>query len=182
MARLSPDAWTAAALEVMADKGLAGVAVEPLASKLGVTKGSFYWHFHNREDLLAATLERWEKSYTDDLIDRLARIADPRDRLRRLIRRVSQGGRGDRVHMALASADHPLVRSALARVTERRLDFLERCYGELGQVGAEARRSALLAYAAYVGLVHLRSEAPKALPSRTAFQEYVARLAKQLVP
>src|SRR3546814_3926398 len=50
--RLSADDWAQAALEQIAEQGVLAVAVEPLARRLGVTKGSFYWHFPSREALL----------------------------------------------------------------------------------------------------------------------------------
>jgi len=180
--RLSAEDWEIAALDALADTGLAGVAVEPLARRLGVTKGSFYWHFSDREALLAAALRRWEQSYTDRIIAAVAEVREPRQRLVRLITSGLAGGRSDRIHMALAMSPHPPVRAALARVTCRRMDYLESCYVDLGQPRREARQSALLAYAAYVGLVHLRLEAPRALPDRGAFAAYVERLIAMLVP
>ena len=57
-ARLSAEDWAQAALDQIAEQGVASVAVEPLARRLGVTKGSFYWHFPSREALLVAALER----------------------------------------------------------------------------------------------------------------------------
>jgi AcrR family transcriptional regulator len=66
--RLSASDWTAAALDALAAGGLAAVAVEPLATRLGTTKGSFYWHFTNRDALLRAVLERWERTDTEDVI------------------------------------------------------------------------------------------------------------------
>jgi AcrR family transcriptional regulator len=181
-ARLSADDWETAALEALAERGLSGVAIEPLARRLGVTKGSFYWHYDDREALLAAALSHWERSHTERVIDSLAEVRDPRERLSRLIGRVLAGGRSDRIHLALATATHPLVREALARVTHRRIAYLESCYRELGQQPREARRSALLAYAAYVGFVHLRLEAPDELPSRAASAAYVEDLVRRLVP
>src|SRR3546814_6866850 len=59
-ARLSAEDWAQAALDVVAESGVAAVAVEPLARRLGVTKGSFYWHYPSREALLEAALSRWE--------------------------------------------------------------------------------------------------------------------------
>ena len=57
-ARLSADDWAQAALDLIAEQGVSAVAVEPLARRLGVTKGSFYWHFPSRDALLqAASLE-----------------------------------------------------------------------------------------------------------------------------
>ena len=57
---LSRERWASEALKAMARGGVAAVAVEPLARALGVTKGSFYWHFKNRDALIAAALERLE--------------------------------------------------------------------------------------------------------------------------
>ncbi len=181
-ARLSTADWEAAALDALAENGLAGVAIEPLARRLGVTKGSFYWHFADRDALLAAALTRWETSHTERIIDAVEGVRDPRERLARLIGRVLAGGQSDRIHIALATASHPLVRETLARVTHRRLVYLESCYVELGQPRREAKRSALLAYAAYVGLVHLRLEAPRELPASDALPAYVEHLIRKLVP
>jgi AcrR family transcriptional regulator len=180
--RLTPAAWEVAALEAIADHGLAGVAVEPIARRLGVTKGSFYWHFADRDALLAAALRRWEDGSTERIIAGVAGIDDPRERLRQLIRNVVVGGRGDRLHIGLAAANHPQVREVFARVTRRRMAYLEACYAELGQAPREAERSALIAYTAYVGLVHLRLEAPSELPGDKAFTAYVDQLVARLVP
>src|ERR671934_2749006 len=89
--RLSRERWIEAALDALADGGVAAVAVEPLAVRLGVTKGSFYWHFRDRDQLLAAALKEWERTGTEELIKRLDQIADPRARLTEWARR---GGRG----------------------------------------------------------------------------------------
>ena len=56
--RLSAEDWAQAALDLIAEQGVGAVAVEPLARRLGVTKGSFYWHFPSRDALLQAALER----------------------------------------------------------------------------------------------------------------------------
>jgi AcrR family transcriptional regulator len=181
-ARLSAADWEVAALDALAEQGVAGVAIEPLARRLGVTKGSFYWHFADRDALLRAALRRWEESYTERVIARMAGMRDPRERLRRLIGSVRASGRSDRIHIALAASSHRLVREAVARVTRRRLRYLESCYVELGQPRREARRSALLAYTAYVGLVHLRLEAPRELPGEDGLAAYVEHLMAKLVP
>jgi AcrR family transcriptional regulator len=179
--RLSRAEWLEAALDAMASQGTAGLSVEALARTLGVTKGSFYWHFADRQALLEAALEHWEERSTERLIAELSEIADPRERLAKLIGTVSAGGRADRVHLALAGDRDVLVRTTLARISRRRLELLEAWYAELGQ-GPEAKQSALLAYATYVGLVHLRIEAPNALPKAAAFRAYVEYLIEKLVP
>lgn len=182
--KLTAADWERVALDALAERGLPGLAVEPLARKLGVTKGSFYWHFADREALLVAALARWEASYTERVIAELETVADPRERLMRLMTRVSDAARGDRIHVALAAAagSDARVRATLARVSERRVAYLERCYAELGLPAARARRSATLAYAAYVGIVHLRVEAPESAPAGRALAAYVQHMVEALVP
>jgi len=62
--RLSRDDWLKAALS-LCTKGIDKVKIAPLAEQLGVTTGSFYWHFRNRGELLDALLEYWEREMTD---------------------------------------------------------------------------------------------------------------------
>ena len=88
-ARLSAEDWALAALDVIAEQGLAAVAVEPLARRLGVTKGSFYWHFPSREALLVAALERWEKTEQETVFGKMEAVSDPRVRLRELFQVVA---------------------------------------------------------------------------------------------
>src|SRR5829696_7875137 len=78
---LKAEDWVGAARAAMAEGGVEAVAVEPLARRLGVTKGSFYWHFQSRDELLAAALGEWERTGTEGLIARLDEIEDPRRRL-----------------------------------------------------------------------------------------------------
>ena len=66
--RLKRQDWVDAALEAIADGGLAAVAVVPLAERLGATKGSFYWHFPSREALIEAALAAWEQTTTSAVI------------------------------------------------------------------------------------------------------------------
>src|SRR5476651_1676959 len=132
---------------------------------LGVTKGSFYWHFTDRAALLRAALARWEERATDSVIAWLATVDDPRERLVQLITRGSLSDRTSRIHVALGSAiAEPAVALALERVSRRRIGYLEECYAKLGSKPQAARRAALLAYASYLGLTRLRMEAPGELP------------------
>src|SRR5699024_11445314 len=51
--------WEQEALALISEKGISALRVEPLARRLGITKGSFYWHFPGRDELLAQSLTRW---------------------------------------------------------------------------------------------------------------------------
>jgi AcrR family transcriptional regulator len=170
MARLTRDDWTKAALRALADGGLPAVAIEPLAARLGATKGSAYWHFPNRDALLEATLERWEREHTEAVIDLVeADSPAPLERLRRLFATALNSDHPAHVELALlASADDPLVASALKRVTERRLGYLAMLFGQLGFTPAQARRRALLAHSIYLGQAQLIRSTPDVVPSSPA--------------
>src|ERR687893_303054 len=78
--RLSREDWIGAALQALADDGPSGVAVERLAARLGTTKGSFYWHFKDREELITEALATWEREDTDAVIEEMKEISDPVER------------------------------------------------------------------------------------------------------
>jgi AcrR family transcriptional regulator len=150
---LSADDWIAAAMEAIAEGGVAEVAVERLAVRLGTTKGSFYHHFPNRDALIVAALEDWERSQTEAVIERLDLIPDPGERLRAVLAAAfADRAGGIRDASLMASATHPLVQPVVGRVTERRLRYFTEMFGKLGLSKARARRRALMLYLSYVGL------------------------------
>jgi AcrR family transcriptional regulator len=168
--RLSRDDWIDAALTAIADGGLAAVSVEPLAARLGATKGSFYWHFENRDALLEAAISRWEKETTTDVVAEITGAHDaPASQFRRLVAGVIERAEQDRVGPALlASAAHPAVAPALERVTAARLDLITMVFRRLGFAQAQARRRALLAYSSYLGHGQLAHSTPGVLPATKA--------------
>jgi AcrR family transcriptional regulator len=175
--RLTAYEWTAAALAALAEGGIAAVAVEPLAARLGATKGSFYWHFANRNALLEAALQEWERTDTEEVIALVEAEPDVRRRLHLLLT-IALGGHSESprrpVELALQpTARHPLVQPVLARVTRRRLDYLADQFGALGFPPDEARQRSLLAYTAYLGHAQLVHATPDAAPSGAALSAYV---------
>jgi AcrR family transcriptional regulator len=162
--RLTREAWVDAALTAIAEGGLSAVAVEPVAAGLGATKGSFYWHFANREDLIHAALRAWEQRHTEDVIAELDAEPDPGARLRTLFLRAFGGMAEGSVDAALlADAPSPIVAPVMERVTLRRLGYLERTYAELGLPPPQARSRALLAYTTWLGVFSLHRAAPGAV-------------------
>jgi AcrR family transcriptional regulator len=159
---LSREDWVAAALDALAEVGLSAVAIDPLARRLGATKGSFYWHFSSRDELIAATLARWEQRDTLDLLTALEAIPDPQERLVALAHSAyGTAARGtDPQAGVLAAAADPRVAPVLERVTIARLSALRRLFVDAGCAAAEATRRARLAYALYVGVIDLRRAAP----------------------
>ena len=173
--------WAEAALQLIAEAGLRAVTVGALAARLGVTKGSFYWHFQGREELLAAALARWERRATEEAVQALDAIPDCRRRLELIFDASSQPPRARSLYASLAaSADEPLVKAVLARVGAARIDYLDACYRKLGLPPVEARARAVFAYAAYRGLLQLAHESPASLP--TSWGPYADLVRQVLLP
>jgi AcrR family transcriptional regulator len=170
--RLSREDWERAALEAMADAGVAAVAVEPLARRLGVTKGSFYGFFANRDELIEAALSRWEQAHVDAFVTSLNDDADPAERLRALVALATSAARTRTIQgrLLLESSD-PRVREALQRVSHIRLMRLEGIFSELGYSRATAARRSTLSYALYIGLLQLAREIPERLEDEAALVE-----------
>jgi AcrR family transcriptional regulator len=160
--RLPRSKWIDAAYEEFAEHGLAGVRVELVARRLGVTKGSFYWHFTDRQALVDAVVARWEAEQTNAIIERTeAASTEPRARLAALFEDVARQAphrRGER-HLYLEAADEH-VEEAVRRVTHRRIDFVASLLVELGHPADEAARRATAAAAAAVGLAQIASFGP----------------------
>lgn len=162
--QLSRESWTNAALEALAEGGVSAVRVDVLARRLGITRGSFYWHFKDRDALVVSALEEWERGTTETIVQ-LGTIPDPAERLRTLLSHALDAEVPSRLEPAIvAHSSDPLVSPVLHRVTERRVRFIAEAYSQLGHSASAARREALVAYAAYMGWLHLRSAAPDVLP------------------
>jgi AcrR family transcriptional regulator len=156
-AQLSAQDWTDAALRALADGGVAAVRVDVLARGLGVTRGSFYWHFADRDALLQAALEQWERTVTAQVIERMENVASPLARFEQLVR-VAFGAEAipGLQPAILAHASHPVVEPVLRRVTTRRIDYIAGIYADLGLTPTAARRRAVICYATYLGWLDLR--------------------------
>jgi AcrR family transcriptional regulator len=153
--RLSRGDWVHAALLAIAEGGTAAIAVEALAARLGATKGSFYWHFRDRRELIEAALATWERTATDEIIAGLEGVADPVERLRSVLVVAMELDEDEYPDVRLLpSAADPLIAPVAARVQQKRLAFLARCFREMGFPPAESRRRARLANSIYIGWFH----------------------------
>ena len=146
--RLNRDDWIGGAVALLAERGVNAVRIEPLARRLGVTKGSFYWHFRDRPALLAAILARWEERQTDLLV-RIAGHAGatPAERLRLLLE-MTVGAHADRefrnAEIAIRnwSRNDPAATVAVRSVDARRSVYIENFFIALGFSEAAARTRA----------------------------------------
>ena len=181
--RLSAEDWAQAALDLIAEEGVAAVAVEPLARRLKVTKGSFYWLFPSREALLKAALERWESVEQENVFGTLEAVSDPRERLRRLFQLVAHEVKSHVIYAELLKAmDHPVVQPVMERVSERRLEYLTASFRQAGMARVEAQQRARLSYAAYLGFLQLSLQLHQPRMSHEEFEAYVEHVTDTLIP
>ncbi|MCR3748529.1 transcriptional regulator, TetR family [Lentzea californiensis] len=161
VARRNQDDWTEIALRALAEGGLQAVAIEPLAARAGATKGSVYHHFPNREALLKATVERWEREHTEKVIELVESGRTPHEKLRTLFTVVLDQTRKGSVEMALqAGAGNEVIAPVLQRVTEKRIGYLTELFEQLGFDQEHAKKRALIAFSLYLGQAQMWATVP----------------------
>lgn len=151
--RLSPQDWIDAAFELLVQRSVDAVNVDALAKNLGVTRGSFYWHFTDRNDLLVRLLESWRASATQQIISRFERAgAEPRELIRELLslpfrgRAASQAAAIELAIRAWARRDD-MARRSVDAVDSERLSYVAQCFSALGFDIKEARSRGFILYA-----------------------------------
>jgi AcrR family transcriptional regulator len=151
---LSGDDWLDAAFRVFAKNGFEAVRVEPIAKSLGVTKGSFYWHFKDRTALLDALLLSWRERATLRLIDRVERgSASSSDRLTQLfgLTRVNTPLARDHANVEAAiriwARSDASVRKAVREIDRLRLAYIKTLVQAKSQDPLQSDARAMLIYA-----------------------------------
>lgn len=167
---LSRADWSAAGLVALLEGGPRAVTVEGVAGRLGATKGSGYWHFSSRADLLQEVVAEYRRTHTDALIEDVQEHASgPQEQLRLLfdlVFRSRDSGNEARVLMS----DEPVIAEAVADLAERRITFVAGLVTATGVGRAESRRRAELAYCIVLGHEVLLAAAPASMsrPGRGA--------------
>ena len=130
---ISPDDWIDAAWDILGDAGVEGIRIEQLARKLSVTKGSFYWHFKNRQGLVDAMVQRWLGMREEDRPSFSATSEDPSERLWRVIERgITRGTRGQAAALRLWAQRNPEVEEKIVTADAIRRQFLVDQFKALG--------------------------------------------------
>lgn len=179
---LTPADWEQEALALIAEQGIAALRVEPLARRLGITKGSFYWHFPGRDELLSRALSRWEQQDSQHLKLSLRSGSAPAERLADFVWRTSRQTLTHRIYVALcASPDHPCIGPVLRRVTRRRIQYLAAALEELGLPASDACHRANLMYSSYVGYLQLQAQGQVSDKDDAEFDAYVQHVIEALI-
>lgn len=159
--RLTPEDWIKAAFRRLGQGGIAAVRAEALARELGVSKGSFYWHFRDLPHLRAQMLAHWQ----DQATTRILALADlagdsPLLRLARLMDLATSdladpyGGLSTEAAIRDWARSDPAARMAQQQVDARRLTYLTQTLAHAGLPESQAAQAARLILMAYTGAVH----------------------------
>jgi AcrR family transcriptional regulator len=150
--------WIEAAITMLAEDNVEALRVDTLAEKLGVTKGSFYWHFKGREDLLSAVLDEWRLRMTSEVQSLIFdRSGTPWERLERLLR-IAISGRPDvpggpfEITLRDWARRDQKVASVVRAVDEDRIAFAAQLYREAGLSEADSQDYAEAHMAVVIGI------------------------------
>ncbi len=153
--RLSRESWIEGGFRALCEGGGEALGVEPLAKRLGVTKGSFYHHFENRRALQVAMIQTWTEANTQQVIIEVeAETVAAAERIRALAYHTfPESPPADEIESAMRSwaALDPEVEAAVAEVDERRIIYVTDLLRSHGLTGGLAERRAKLFYRAMIG-------------------------------
>jgi AcrR family transcriptional regulator len=147
--QLSADDWIKQGLKALAKGGFTALKADPLAKAMGVSRGSFYWHFTDLGAFHAAILERWREIAAEQIIADVE--ADSDEPLKVLLRRTF----GARLELERAvrnwAAFDTAAQGAVRAIDRRRLDYIEGLFEQRGLAPANALARAQILYWTFLG-------------------------------
>ena len=152
--RMGRSDWVRAGLSALSEAGVEEVRVERLAQRLGITKGSFYWHFKRRDDLLVSIIEEWERIQTSAVIEAVETTGGtPQAKLRNLS--VLVAGFDVKLEAAMRrwAASDSRARLSVQRIDRSRLEHIQSIISSAGVPDSEGKLRARLIYFAFIGEV-----------------------------
>lgn len=151
--RLSREDWVREALEVLHERGVDGVKIVVIAERMGVTSGSFYWHFKGLNDLLNCLLEFWETELTDAIIVRAKDLGgSPEERILDVMTQVIEHDAAIHDHpISVWARRDPAVQERFERRIQKRFDFAAWMFRQAGFSDSQATIRGRLMVAYLVG-------------------------------
>ena len=160
--QLSAQDWLDQGLKTLAKAGFTALKAEPLAKAMGVSRGSFYWHFADISAFHAAILKHWREIAAEQIIAGVEAAAGTENPLAVLLRRVF----GERLTLERAvriwASVDPAARAAVQAIDRRRLGYVESLMTQSGLSTEVARARAQILYWAFLGFALSDQPLPKA--------------------
>ncbi|MCW8886292.1 MAG: TetR/AcrR family transcriptional regulator [Motiliproteus sp.] len=148
--KITREAWIHEAFSVLADGGVDHIKVEALAKRLKVTKGGFYWHFKNRNELLDNMLDQWQRGRVETIHQQVNSDRDAAQILDQLLQLYTDhtNPRGNAIELAVRDWARNSEQAALTVKTVDR-DRLQSVAGLFSRLGLEAQEAFSRAYLFY---------------------------------
>ena len=177
--RLSREDWVRGALVMLEERGIEGIKIVTLAERLGVTSGSFYWHFKNLRDLLDSLLAYWESELTDAVVVSARAFAGPPDRrILHLMEQVIDHNAAVHDHaMSVWARSDATAEETFDRTIQKRFDFARWMFEQAGFSKAQAavRGRLMVAYLMGESSTSLKSNANWRTIIKREFEVLVGR-------
>ncbi|MCK1650680.1 TetR/AcrR family transcriptional regulator [Bradyrhizobium sp. 149] len=158
--QLTADDWIKEGLKALAKSGFTALKADPLAKAMGVSRGSFYWHFADLGAFHAALLKRWREIAAERIIADVEAASD--EPLKALLRRTF----GARLDLERAvrnwAAFDAAAQTAVRAIDRRRLDYIEELLKKRGLETATARARAQILYWTFLGFALSDPQLPAA--------------------
>jgi AcrR family transcriptional regulator len=164
--------WVEAAFDFLADGGIDAVRIEPLAKRLKVSRGSFYWHFADRDALYEAMLRTWRQRASYTVYARVERTGEPaRARLERILALPYSNPRSAKAAaiefaIRLWARRDKRAHKAVRHIDRVRLDYFEQLMEQDGVAPEKRRSAAALFYAAMMAQALIATDEPSRFQRR----------------
>jgi AcrR family transcriptional regulator len=162
LTRTPRSSWIEEGLRALGSGGPEAVRIETLAKALRLTKGSFYWHFEDRQALLEELLDTWERKMIDDVIERVEREGDTRAKLRQLFALASSSETRSLMKAELAIRDwarhDKRVAARLRRVDNQRMDYMRLLFAGFCPDEDDVEVRCMLALSLFIGSNFIAAE------------------------
>jgi len=181
--KLTAEDWLDVALQVVAEDGVTALAVEPLSKRLGISKGSFYWHFKNRRALLLDLLEFWEKIEIDYQSRLIHEYKEPQKLLTNLLTLLIEDDTNKCVFLALSNElGDKDIRTTYEKAVERRIKMFSDVYVELGMDRKQSQKKAIVTFNLYLGLIKSYCDTPKKMSKYSGKSELMDEVMQIVLP
>ena len=160
--QLSARDWLDQGLETLAKNGFTALKAEPLAKAMGVSRGSFYWHFADIAAFHAALLRHWSEVATERVIAGLDATPKDRDALSVLLRGAFAARPALENAVRTWATVDAAARTAVQAIDVRRIGYIEVLLKQAGLPPDAARARTQIIYWAFVGYALSEQSLPKA--------------------